>query len=162
MTPSDPDTICTAMLEAVKQTKQTDQSYTVFTADLALYKVSLNILWAEPILFPKFVLRFGGMHTLMNLAGAVGNLLADSGLEDIMKSAFGGVSHMLSGKKFPQNIRALRMVAEEMLRSFLEQDEENIQTLGELIAKLEGKALQSRTSKLWLDSLIKPVLIMML
>ena len=77
MTPSDPDTICTAMLEAIRQTEQTGQTYTIFTADLALYKVSLNILWAEPQLYPNFIPRCGGMHTLINLAGSVGTLLAE-------------------------------------------------------------------------------------
>ena len=48
--------------------------------------------------------RLIGMHTLMSFVGAVGNLMSDSGLEMIMESAFGGVSKMLSGKKFLQNV----------------------------------------------------------
>ena len=50
----------------------------------------------------------------------VGTLMTDSGLEDILQTAFGGVAKMLSGKKFPQNIRALRMVVEELLRGIID------------------------------------------
>ena len=63
------------------------------------------------------------MHTLMSLIGCVGNLMAESGLEDVMKSAFGGVAHMLGGKKLTQNFRALRLVTEEVLRSSVAQAE---------------------------------------
>ena len=39
-----------------------------------------------------------------------------SGLEEILKFSFAGVPKLLSGKKFPQNIRALRIVTEEVLK----------------------------------------------
>lgn len=65
---------------------------------------------------------------------------------------------MLTGKKFPQNVRVLRIVCEEMLqKSVLES-----KTFEDLIATLEIKASQSKTTKLWLDCFIKPVFIMML
>jgi len=38
-----------------------------------------------------------------------------------MSAVFGGVPKMLSGKKFLQNMRALRLVLEEVLRSIIEQ-----------------------------------------
>ena len=69
---------------------------------------------------------------------------------------------MLSGKKFPQNICMLRMVAEELVRKVLIENNSPIRTMSELLSVLEEKATHSRTSKLWLDNLIKPVLIMML
>ena len=37
----------------------------------------------------------------------------------IMQTSFGGVPKMLTGKKFPQNMRALRMVVEELLSSIM-------------------------------------------
>ena len=67
-----------------------------------------------------FIPRLGGMHLLMSFVGSVGTLMAGSGLEEVLKSAFGGVSRMLTGKTFPQNIRALRMVVEEILHSTLD------------------------------------------
>ena len=47
----------------------------------------------------------GGIHTLIRFIAAVGTLVNNSGLEEVMDCAFfAGVSKMLSGKKFPQNI----------------------------------------------------------
>ena len=59
------------------------------------------------------------MHALMSFVGAVGTLMIDTGLEPIMSVAFGVVSKMLTGKKIPQNIRALRMVVQELLRCLI-------------------------------------------
>ena len=56
----------------------------------------------------------------MSFIGSIGTLMADIGLSDIMSSVFGGVSQMLAGKRFPQNVRALRMVAEEALRGIIQ------------------------------------------
>ena len=43
----------------------------------------------------------------MSFVGAVGSLMAGSGLEDILKCTFAGVSKLLSGRKFPENVRLL-------------------------------------------------------
>ena len=74
MVPSDPTTIMTAMFEARRITKQTGQSITVFTADQQLYRVAVNVVWMYPELSDDFVLRLGGMHTLMSFVGSVGTL----------------------------------------------------------------------------------------
>ena len=57
------------------------------------------------------------MHMLMSFVGCVGTLMADTELKEVMESAFGGVTKLLSGKNFPQNVRGLRLVVEELLRS---------------------------------------------
>ena len=67
---------------------------------------------------------------------------------------------MLSGKKFPQNIRAMRLVLEELLRSTVNYG--SISTMEELLTRLDHAASASNTSKLWVDCFIKPVFIMML
>ena len=66
---------------------------------------------------------------------------------------------MLSGKKFPQNTRALRLTVEELLRETF--TSESIHDYECLMSILEEKANASRTAKLWLDALVKPVFIMM-
>ncbi len=78
------------------------------TDDQQLYKVAVNVMWVYPEKFSLFVPRLGGMHMLMSFVGCVGVLMADSSLEDVRKSSFGSVSQMLTGKRFPQNVRALR------------------------------------------------------
>ena len=87
------------------------------------------------------------MHILMSFIGCVGNLMADRGLEDVMKSAFGSVAHMLGGIKFPQNFRALRLVTKQVRRSGLVQTK----TQEELINTLEANAAKSSTTKLWVE-----------
>lgn len=64
---------------------------------------------------------------------------------------------MLSGNKYPQNIRALRMVAEIILRSVISTST----NYGDLMAILEDRSRVSRTTRLWVDNLIKQVFIMM-
>ena len=65
---------------------------------------------------------------------------------------------MLTGKKFPQNMRALRMVVEELLLSIMVTSEDYEQ----LMSIPNDKANKSRTAKLWTDNLIKPVFLMMI
>jgi len=62
----------------------------------------------------------GGMHFLMSFVGCVGVLMANSGLQDILKSGFGGVQNILSEKKFPQDVWALHIVTEEVLGKVLD------------------------------------------
>jgi hypothetical protein len=106
-----------------------------------------------------FVPRLGGMHMLMSFVGAVGTLMRGSGLEEILKSTFAGVPKLLTGKKFPQNVRALRIVTEELLKPIL--DNQGLHSTKELKKYLASKSNKSNTTKLWVDCLIKPVLIML-
>ena len=46
--------------------------------------------------------------------------MMDSSLNEILKHAFGGVEKMLSGKKFPQNVRAFRLLMEELPRKYID------------------------------------------
>ena len=94
----------------------------------------------------------------MSFIGCVGSLIAKSGLTQLLKSAFGGVEKMLTGKKFPQNFKALRLVAEELLRDIFKED---ISNYNDLVSTLEDVGWSSRTAKFWLDVVVKPVFIMM-
>ena len=98
------------------------------------------------------------MHTLMSFIGCVGSLMANSRLRQLLKSAFGGVKKMFNGKKFPQDFRALRLVAEELLRGIFKED---ICNYNDFISTLEEFGSSSRTAKLWLDVLVRPVFIVL-
>ena len=158
MTPAEPDTMYTAMVEAQRLTNQTGQVYTIFTNDQQLYRVVVHVTWVYQSQFQNFIPRLGGMHTLMNFVGAVGVLMADTGLETILQVAFGGVASMLSGKKYPQNIRALRLLTEELLRGTIV----HMDSHDSLMKVLDNKSQESRTTKLWVENLIKPVMLMMM
>ena len=97
------------------------------------------------------------MHMLSNFIGAVGNLMVETGIQEISSSVFAGVSKMLMGKKFPMCLRALRMVVEAILAPIIK----FANGYDDLLQILEERALQSRTCKLWLDCLVKPMFIMM-
>jgi len=71
----------------------------VFTGDLQLYRVAVNIVWAYSEQFDDVVLRLGGMHTLMSFVGCVSTLMTEDGLYEIMDSTFGGFSKMLKCEK---------------------------------------------------------------
>ena len=158
MTPAEPDTMYTAMVEAQRLTNHTGQVYTIFTNDQQLYRVVVHVTWVYQPQFQNFIPRLGGMHTLMNFVGAVGVLMADTGLETILQVAFGGVASMLSGKKYPQNIRALRLLTEELLRGTIV----HMNSHDNLMKVLDNKSQESRTTKLWVENLIKPVMLMMM
>jgi len=81
----------------------------IFTNDQQLYQVAVNITWENQSMYSMFVPRLGGMLMMMSFVGAVGTLMQGSELEDILKSTFAGVRKLLSGNKFPQNVRALRI-----------------------------------------------------
>jgi len=75
------------------------QTITAFTNVLRLYEVAVNLMCVYPERIMNFIPRFGGMHLSMSYIGAFGTLMANTGLEGTMQSAFGGVSTMLSGKR---------------------------------------------------------------
>ena len=64
--------------------------------------------------------RLGGMHWLISFIGCVGVLMEDSGLAPWLQSAFASVPKMMTGKKFPMNIRALRFAVMELLKGFID------------------------------------------
>ena len=157
MTPADPDTLMTAMVQAQKLTKECRQEITIFTNDQQLYKVAVNVTWVYRERFSLLIPRLGGMHLLMSFIGSVGELMTDSGLEEILNSSFGGVPNMLAGKRFLQNFRALRIV-EELLRDILSK----VHTYESMMEVLETSASQSKTTQLWVENLVKPIFIMLL
>ena len=160
MTPSDPDTILTSLRQAQEITTTCGQEFVVFTGDLQLYKVAVNILWAYPDQFGNVIMRLGGMHTLMSFVGSIGTLMGGSGLFELLESTFAGVQKMMSGKKYPQNVRALRIVSEELLRPVLSANK--VDDFDELEQLLSDISSRSKTSRLWIDCVIRAVFIMMM
>ena len=157
-TPSDPSTLKTAIQSGLTLVKGAGQDILVFTVDMQLYKVVVDMLFYEPSLFKVVVPMCGGMHMLMNFIHAVCVLLSPA-IKPILASTFGSVDRMIKGKKYPQNMRALRIIAEEMLCSILDNNPD-ILTMDQLIKHLDEESQNSKTTKLWVECLIKPVFIM--
>lgn len=161
MPPAEYETIPTSMLQIKRLTEATGQLFALLTLDQQLYRYAVEIQWALPEVFPasSFILRLGGMHMLMSFIGAVRNLMTETGLADIMSAAFAGVHQMLIGKKFPMCMRALRMVVEVILEPTI--NDHSLLCYDTFLSDLEIWAECSKTCRLWLDCLIKPVFLMM-
>ena len=72
--------------------------------------------------------------------------MTETGLADIMSSAFAGVHKVLVGKKFPMCMRALRILIEVILEPVLKELE--VGCCDTFIGNLEEKAQKSRTCRL--------------
>ena len=55
----------------------------------------------------------------MSFVGSIGKLMKKSGLDMLMKIEIASVDKMLIGKKFPMNVKALRVVVIELLRTLI-------------------------------------------
>ena len=75
------------------------------------------------------------LHLIVNFIGYVGTMMADTGLAvRCHECAFGGVAHMLTGKRFRQNFRALRIVVEELLYKMVQEIENNEKLLSDTVS----------------------------
>ena len=108
LTLSDPSTVLAPMIKAEKNTNQTGQNITIFTADQHLFRVALAVMWTKPNHFQNFMPCICGMHWIMSFVGSIGVLMRNSCLFPWLKSVFRGVKKMLTGKKFPMDIKTLR------------------------------------------------------
>ena len=90
--------------------------------------------------------------------GTVGKLMENIRLAQLMMSSFAGVEKMLTGKKFPMNICALRFVDVELLRGQIE----GMLKYHDLSKFLDKVLAKGSLAEHWLPNLIKPALLMML
>ena len=149
--PADPATIMSDMLKARAVTETTGQEYVVFTADQQLYRVAVNVMWENQVLYGNIYLRLGGMHLLMSYVGCIGSLMAGSGIVEVLSEAFGGVLKMLTGKKY--------LILSYLIRPFFQT--QNMLCMDDLQHALNGTASHSRTANLWINCVIKPVFTIM-
>ena len=94
----------------------------------------------------------------MSFVGSVGKLMENGELAQLRMSSFSGVEKMLTGKKFPMNICALRFVVVELLHGHLK----GMLKHHDLSKFLDNVSAKSNLAEHWVRNLIKPVLLMML
>ena len=83
---------------------------------------------------------------MTSFIGCILNLMATSGLESVLISAFGGVEKILSTKNFPQNLCDLLMAMEELIRVYIG----CIYTADKLETFLKEIFLGSKIAKVWM------------
>ena len=157
-TPSDPSTMLTVMAGAARITHETGLSVTVFTADQQLYRAALDILWTYEIQLTHFLNRIGGMHWVMSFVGCIGVLMKNSGLLSWLKSAFGGAEKIITGKKFPMNVRALHFAMFEVLQDYVGKTK-SLQDFSHFLDACSSKGM---LSKHWVENLIRSVIVIMM
>ena len=113
-------------------------------------------MWENQALFSNVYLRLGDMHLVMSYVGSTGSLMAGSGKTEILSEAFAGVLKMLTGKKYPDNVRALRMLVEEIIRPLFQ-----TQNWVAWLIFSRHWMMQHHSIKLWVNCLIKPVFTIM-
>ena len=84
--------------------------------------------------------------------------MESSDLVPLLQSAFASVPKMMTGKKFPMNMTALRFAVIELLKGHIDdvhcyEDLENI---------LKDKAAKSLVAEHWISNLMHPLFLMML
>ena len=82
------------------------------------------------------------MHLLMSYCGCIGTLMADTGIVEILSVAFGGVLTMLSGKKFPKHVRALRVLLEELLQPLFGKN--SFHNMDDLLQEVDAISVESK------------------
>lgn len=161
MKPTDPTTVLTSITRGIEVTRNSNQDILVLTCDQAIYKIVVDITFHQPELLTNVVPILGGMHFLMDFVSCIGTLLADGGLKEILSTTFGSIDKMLQGKKYPQNVRALRLLTEELLQPVFEKDNLHITSMDDLENVLDELSALSRTTKMWVNNIIKPTFLMM-
>ena len=115
MKPSDPTTVLTSITKGFEVTRNSNQVILVLICDQAIYKIVVDIASHQPVLLTTIVPILGGMNFIMDFVSSIGTLMEDSDLKEILSATFGSIEKMLQGKKYPQNVRALRLLTEELL-----------------------------------------------
>ena len=107
-----------------KVTQASGLSFSMLACDQKLFRVMNDVIWANPPQWNRFVPRIGGIHWLMSFVGSMRKLMDNSGVENLMGSSFAWVEKILAGKKFPMNVRVLRLVVVKLWRSHMDNKSE--------------------------------------
>lgn len=128
LNPSDPSCIYSTLKFVSNQAKK--QNVTpILTFDQPLYWKALTIIHAQPLGcdLKHLVLRLGGFHMQMSFLGAIGHLMADSGLQELLEVVYASnaTRHMLTGKAVSRAVRG-HMLVDAALHTILVEKAYNV------------------------------------
>ena len=114
MNPSD-NTCVYSTLKFISEHAQTHNIHTpIVTFDQPLWWKAYNLIQTEPTAsaIRNVIVRIGGLHTEMSFIGAIGHLMAESDLKDLLELVYASnaVDHILSGKAIARAIRGHLLV----------------------------------------------------
>lgn len=154
-TPNDYSTVYTSILTAHNECKSLNQNTCVVTFDQPLFWKARDVVACVSD-FSNVIVRLGGFHLLMSFMGAMGTIMAGSGLKELFCEVFASnsVDKILSGHAYARAVRGHSLVYAALGRlviDILKLEE------GEIIA-LDTVIDSSYTSKIDLeDPLLKSV-----
>ena len=152
-TPSDPSTILTAICNIEAISHRAAQQLALHIYDKQLFRDTSIAMWDDLARWKYFCPRIDGMYWLMNFVGSVGKQMKNSELDRLIKTTFSCVDKLLIGKKFPINIRALRLVAIELLRTLTDEDT----TQNDITTILQDLSNKSWLAKHWIGMMMYAV-----
>ena len=113
-------TLYTLMKLAQKICESMGQRDSFITFDLDLYAKAKQLQMKYPNEFKNTVIRMGGFHIALNYLAVLGNLYAQSGLEDLLIESgvyvAGTTSVLMLGKSYNKGIRAHKLSMEALFR----------------------------------------------
>ena len=113
MSSSDPTCIFST-LKFVTEHARKHNVTPIITFDQPLWWKALTIIMSEPLGsdLRGIVLRLGGFHTEMSFLGCIGNLMAGSGLKELLDMIYApnAVEHIFTGKAIARAVRAHLLV----------------------------------------------------
>jgi len=120
LNPNDLACIYSTLIFVERQAKQLNMDTACITFDQPLCLKAVNIALTERL---NVVCHLGGFRVIMSYLGAVGSIMAGSGLAEALQTCYGPVtvSHMLSGKAVSRSVRG-HMLADGALHTILLQD----------------------------------------
>ncbi|XP_064120382.1 uncharacterized protein LOC135225033 [Macrobrachium nipponense] len=118
--PNHPDTLYSALCYAQDVSEKYRLGIIPVTFDQPLYQKAVEIVQASPDL-TKVIVRLGGFHLLMSYMGAIGHIMAGSGLSDLWETVYGinTVKHMLTGHAYARALRAHMLTASSLVGKML-------------------------------------------
>ena len=153
--PAHPDTVMTTLVYLEKTSKTFEMQYAHISIDLQLYQISCLVQWSNPYRWKSLVLHPGIMHTLMSFLGCIGTLVKASGVDMLLTAAFGGLAGIITGKSWPNALRAYRLITTVLLQDFFQSGAKTYQELTEYLEAVRDHPV----GRLWVDCLIKPTLL---
>ena len=131
--PAHPDTVMTTLIYLEKTMKTFGMQYAHISVDLQLYQISCIVQWSDPYQWKSLVLHPGIMHTLMSFLGCIGTLMKASGVYVLLTAAFGGPTGIITGKSWPNALRAYRLITTVLLQDVFQSGAKTYQELSEYL-----------------------------
>ena len=149
--PTNADVVQTSLDYFISLNLKMGQASTVVTCDQAIYDIVKGLVRKEMERYKNVIVRLGGFHIAQNFLGAIGFLMKESGIEDILVSSNicgrGTANKVMAGNDYYKMVRyhsglseAFFMLKWEAFEKWLvlEQKEETLSLLSSLLENLRN------------------------